>query len=57
MTATCDCKFNDITNNNVIKENAILDNVMGEILDLIKVLFKNIIHKNIFYYYLNIFLS
>ena len=35
MTATCDCKFNDIANNNLIKDNAILDSAFGEILDLI----------------------
>ena len=35
MTATCDCKFNDIANSNLIKDNAILDSAFGEILDLI----------------------
>jgi len=35
MTATCDCKFNDIANSNIIKDNAILDSAFGEILDLI----------------------
>ena len=35
MTVSCNCKFNDISNNNVIKENAVLDNVVGEIFDLI----------------------
>ena len=35
MTATCNCKFNDITNNNLIKENEILDSMVGEIFDLI----------------------
>ena len=35
MTATCNCKFNDITNNNIIKENEILDSMVGEIFDLI----------------------
>ena len=35
MTATCNCKFNDITNNELIKENAVLDSMVGEIFDLI----------------------
>ena len=35
MTATCDCKFNDIANNNIIKENELLSSAMGDILDLI----------------------
>ena len=35
MTATCNCKFNDIANNAFIKDNAILDNVAGQILDII----------------------
>ena len=35
MTATCDCKFNDITNNALIKDNAFLDAAFGEIFDLI----------------------
>ena len=35
MTATCDCKFNDIANNNLIKDNAFLDGAVGEIFDLI----------------------
>ena len=35
MTATCDCKFNDIANNNLIKNNEMLGNAFGEILDLI----------------------
>ena len=35
MTATCDCKFNDITNNNLIKDNAFLDSAVGEIFDII----------------------
>ena len=50
MTATCDCKFNDITNNNIIKDNAFLDSAVGEIFDLINssniLVFKCI--KNIF---------
>ena len=50
MTSTCDCKFNDITNNNVIKDNAFLDSAVGEIFDLINssniLVFKCI--KNIF---------
>jgi hypothetical protein len=35
MTATCDCKFNDITKNNLIKDNAFLDSAVGEIFDII----------------------
>ena len=35
MTATCNCKFNDITHNEVIKENAVLDSMVGEIFDVI----------------------
>ena len=35
MTATCDCKFNDITNNAILKDNALLNGMMGEIFDLI----------------------
>ena len=35
MTASCNCKFNDITNNQVIKDNAVLDSMVGEIFDLI----------------------
>ena len=36
MTALCNCKFNDIANNNIIKENPLLDTAMGEVFDLIK---------------------
>ena len=35
MTATCDCKFNDIKNSNIIKDNAFLDSAVGEIFDLV----------------------
>ena len=35
MTATCNCKFNDITNHNIVKENVVLDSMVGEIFDLI----------------------
>ena len=35
MTVSCNCKFNDIVNNNIVKENAVLDSVVGEIFDLI----------------------
>ena len=35
MTATCNCKFNDITNNEVIKDNAVLDSMVGEMFDII----------------------
>ena len=35
MVASCDCKFNDITNNALIKDNEILNDMVGEIFDLI----------------------
>jgi len=35
MTASCNCQFNDISNSNVIKDNALLDSVVGEVFDLI----------------------
>ena len=35
MTALCNCKFNDIANSNVIKDNALLESVVGEVFDLI----------------------
>ena len=35
MTAKCNCKFNDIANNQAIKDNAVLDSAVGEIFDLI----------------------
>ena len=35
MTATCNCKFNDIANNAIIKDNAVLDNMAGQIFDII----------------------
>ena len=35
MTSTCNCKFNDIANSNIIKDNVFLDNAVGEIFDLI----------------------
>ena len=36
MTALCNCKFNDIANSNLIKDNAVLESVVGEVFDLIK---------------------
>ena len=33
--ATCDCKFNEITNNDLIHENAALEYLVGEIFDLV----------------------
>jgi len=33
--ATCDCKFNDVTNNDIIKDNAALDYLVGELFDII----------------------
>ena len=33
--ATCDCKFNDITNNDIIHENAALESLVGELFDII----------------------
>ena len=35
MTASCNCKFNDISQSNIIKENAFLDSAVGEVFDLI----------------------
>ena len=35
MTVTCDCKFNDIANSNIIKDNEILNSAFGEIFDMI----------------------
>ena len=35
MTASCSCKFNDITNNALIKDNEIINGMMGDIFDLI----------------------
>ena len=35
MTSKCNCKFNDIANNQAIKDNAVLDSAVGEIFDLI----------------------
>jgi len=55
MTASCNCKFNDITNNEVIKDNAVLDTMVGEIFDLINS--SNILvvkcYKYIFKYFKN----
>ena len=57
MTASCNCKFNDITNNEVIKDNAVLDTMVGEIFDLINS--SNILvvkcYKYIFKYFKNSF--
>ena len=33
--ATCDCKFNEVTNNDFIKDNAALDYLVGEFFDII----------------------
>ena len=35
MTATCDCKFNDIANSNLMKDNEVLDSAFGQIFDII----------------------
>ena len=35
MTASCNCKFNDISESNVIKDNAFLDSAFGEVFDMI----------------------
>ena len=35
MTSKCNCDFNDLANNNFIKENEILNSVMGEVFDII----------------------
>ena len=37
MTSTCDCKFNDIANNNIIKDNEIMNEAFGEIFDFINI--------------------
>ena len=55
MTATCNCKFNDITNNEMIKDNAVLDSMVGEIFDLINSsnIFVVKCYKYIFKYFKN----
>ena len=35
MTSTCDCKFNDISNNNAIQDNELMNEAFGEIFDII----------------------
>jgi hypothetical protein len=35
MTASCDCKFNDISNNALIQDSVIMDTMVGEIFELI----------------------
>ena len=35
MTASCDCTFHDMTQNNVVKENEILDSFVGEIFNVL----------------------
>ena len=35
MSVKCDCKFNDISNNAILKDNALMDTMVGEIFDLI----------------------
>ena len=35
MTTTCDCKFNDIANSKLVKDNEIIDSAFGEIFDMI----------------------
>ena len=35
MTTTCDCLFNDIANNNIMKDNALMESTVGEIFNLI----------------------
>ena len=35
MTATCDCTFHDITNNKVVRDNAVLDSLVGEVFNFI----------------------
>ena len=36
MTSICDCKFVDIANNNLIKDNVLLSSLVGEFLDIIE---------------------
>ena len=35
MTSTCDCKFNDISNNNKIQDNELMNEAFGDIFDFI----------------------
>ena len=35
MTAKCDCKFNDIANNNLIKDNVLLNSLVDEALEIV----------------------
>ena len=35
MKAKCDCKFNDIVNNDLIKENVLINSIVGEVFDII----------------------
>ena len=35
MTASCDCTFRDITQNNFVKDNEILDSMMGEVFNIL----------------------
>ena len=35
MTASCDCTFHDITNNKVVKDNAVLDSLVGEVFNVL----------------------
>ena len=35
MTAKCDCTFRDITHNSIVKENEILNSMVGEVFDII----------------------
>ena len=35
MTSSCDCFFNDLSNNNAIKENPLMETAFGEVFDMI----------------------
>ena len=36
MTALCNCKFNEIADNNMIKDNALLNSVVGDVFDFVE---------------------
>ena len=35
MSSTCDCMFNDLSNNNIMKDNPIMESAFGEVFDII----------------------
>ena len=36
MTALCNCKFNEIADNNMVKDNALLNSVVGDVFDFVE---------------------